>query len=123
MKLNLYWVTTEDHHEDWFMVAATAKGAAKLHEDQEGYLRGDARAEKILTIPSTLDAEPGWPEEELLLALGAEFISRDETRVVVIGGRTFCEGLLESLVMERADDMAEMIGQGRPNNTTKRKTH
>ena len=35
--MELYWVTTEDHGEDWFIVAISSKEAAKLHEDMEGY--------------------------------------------------------------------------------------
>jgi len=31
--MKLYWVTTEDHEEDWFVVAISAKEAAKFHED------------------------------------------------------------------------------------------
>jgi len=34
--MNLYWVTTEDHAEDWFVVANNAKEAATFHEDVEG---------------------------------------------------------------------------------------
>jgi len=31
--MKLYWVTTEDHEEDWFVVAISTKKAAKFHED------------------------------------------------------------------------------------------
>jgi hypothetical protein len=33
---NLYWVETDDHGEDWF-IARSARGACRLHEDDEGY--------------------------------------------------------------------------------------
>lgn len=36
--MNLYWVTTEDHAEDWFVLARNAKEAGTLHEDMEGYV-------------------------------------------------------------------------------------
>jgi hypothetical protein len=26
--MNLYWATTDDHHEDWFIVAKTERQAA-----------------------------------------------------------------------------------------------
>ena len=49
--MKLYWVTTEDHEEDWYVVAISAKEAAKFHEDMEGYDPGDAIAEALLDIP------------------------------------------------------------------------
>lgn len=119
-KMKLYWASTEDHHEDWFIVASTAKKAAKLHEDMEGYDPGDAWAEEILTIPADMPVdEPGWPSHELLLALGATFISEDDTRVVEIGGKAFCEGLLAATINEKVDDLFEKMGQDRPNHTKK----
>ncbi|MFN2366465.1 MAG: hypothetical protein ABR523_08405 [Desulfurivibrionaceae bacterium] len=116
--MKLYWASTEDHHEDWFIVAATAKKAAKLHEDLEGYDPGDARVEEILTIPADLaPEESGWPSHELLLALGATFIGAEDSRVVEIGGKTFCEGLLAATINEMADDLFEQMGQDRLNKT------
>lgn len=117
--MKLYWVTTEDHDEDWFMVAKSAKAAAKLHENEEGYDPGDARAKLVTAIPAGLEAEPGWPSEELLCALGARYLSKESPMVVELNGRTFCEGLLQSLINEVTDDYFEEQGQGRPNNTVK----
>jgi len=54
-----------------------------------------------------------------LLALGARFIENDQTRVVEIGGRTFCEGMLEATLNEINDDIFEEIGQKRLNKTKK----
>ena len=70
----LYWLTTEDHDEDWFVVASSAGEACKFHEDAEGYAIGDATAEEILSIPENIPAESGWPSDELLVAVGAKFI-------------------------------------------------
>ncbi len=117
--MKLYWVTTEDHDEDWFIIASSQKEAAKLHEDMEGYLRGDAWAEKILDIPENIPAEKGWPSEDLLLALGAKFKRDDEPRVVEIAGRIFCEGMLEAMLNELRDDVFEKCGKERLNKTKK----
>lgn len=117
--MKLYWVTTEDHHEDWFIVAKNKRAAAKFHEDSEGYERGDASAEEILEIPDKIPSETGWPDDELLLSIGARFISNEQTRVVEIGGRRFCEGLLEATIRGLNDDLFELKGRGRLNNTPK----
>ncbi len=119
----VYWVTTEDHDEDWFIAAPSSEEAAKLHEEMEGYEPGDAFAEEILSIPKNLPVEVGWPSDELLLSLGVKFIKNDSTRVVEIEGRLFCEGMLQAAIDEITDDMFEKNGQERVNKTKKTNLH
>ncbi len=38
--MKLFQVTTDDHHEDWFIVTNTPEKAKKFHENAEGYLTG-----------------------------------------------------------------------------------
>jgi hypothetical protein len=119
MTLKLYWVQTMDHGEDWFIVARDEREAERLHEDMEGYARGEAEAEEILAIPQDREAEPGWPSEPLLLALGVNFKHDGAARVVEIGGRTYCEGLLEETIRSLDDDRFEAQGKGRMHGTAK----
>ncbi len=74
----LYWCSTPDGDEDWFVVAPSAWSACSFHEDAEGYDRGDASAEWVIDIPDELiadsAAECDWPSDELLRACGAEFL-------------------------------------------------
>lgn len=119
--LKLYWVETDDHDEDWFIVAGSLEEAQTLHEKMEGYNEGDAYAEEILTLPENLAAEPGWPSHELLIAAGACFLAEEPTRVVEIDGRRFCEGLLGAKIDEIVDDVFEEMGRERPNKTVKLK--
>jgi hypothetical protein len=121
--LKLYWVTTEDHDEDWFIVAPSPTEASQFHENMEGYNPGDAAAEEILDIPENVSAETGWPSEELLLELGAKFLLNDQTRVVEIAGRKFCEGMLEATINEINDDLFEEFGYERLNKTKKPPLH
>jgi hypothetical protein len=116
--MKLYWVTTEDHNEDWFIVASSSKEASKYHENMEGYEPDDAKAEQILDIPENIPAETGWPSDELLLAVGAKFLLNDQSRVVEIAGRRkFCEGMLEAILNEITDDAFEERGDERLNKT------
>ena len=117
--MRLYWVTTEDHDEDWFVVAKSAEEASKYHENMEGYDPGEAKAEEVLDIPENVSAEIGWPSDELLLAVGAEFLINDQSRVVEIAGRKFCEGMLEATINEINDDLFEEYGEERLNQTKK----
>jgi len=114
---------TEDHDEDWFIVASSREEASKYHENMEGYDPGDAKAEEILDIPENVPAETGWPSHELLLAVGAKFLLNDQSRVVEISGRKFCEGMLEAIINEINDDLFEEYGEERLNQTKKPRLH
>ena len=46
--IKLYWVTTLDHDEDWFIFARTSSSAASYHEHSEGYDMGDAKARSVI---------------------------------------------------------------------------
>ena len=117
--MKLYWVTTEDHEEDWFIVASSAEEAAGYYEYMEGYDSGIATAEKVLGIPDGISAEAGWPTNEFLVSLGAVFLSNESMRVVEIAGRKFCEGMLDSIINEVVDDEFEKRDGKRLNNTKK----
>jgi hypothetical protein len=121
--MKLYWVTTEDHDEDWFIVASSAEEASEYHEKMEGYNPGDAMAEEILDIPDNVVAEAGWPSDELLIGVGAKFLLNDQSRVVEIAGRKFCEGMLEAMLNEINDDLFEEYGEERLNKTKKPRLH
>ena len=117
--MNLYWVTTGDHAEDWFIVANSPEEACIFHEENEGYDPGNATAEMIIKIPKAIITDIGWPSEEVLHSCGANILLEGHTRVVDIGNRRFCEGLLESAIRMVDDDIFEALGEGRPNKTCK----
>jgi hypothetical protein len=71
----------------------------------------------ILKIPDGITVDIGWPSEEALRSCGANILLGGLARVVEIGGRTFCEGLMESAIRTTVDDLAEASGRGRPNKT------
>ncbi len=122
--VNLYWVTTDDHDEDWFILAKTRRAAESYHIEYEGYEPGDARAELILRtgadpIPGPI---PRHAQLEDLQKLGFEILNADPNgRSVRRNGRTFLEGHLESMVAEVRDDVHEAMGKGRPWGTTRRR--
>ena len=116
-------MTTGDHAEDWFVVANNAEEAATFHEDAEGYMPGDATAEMILKIPDGVMMNPGWPPHEVLRSCGAVFLAEAPARVVEIGNRRFCEGLMESAIRELDDDMFDALGEERLNETPRSTEH
>ena len=120
--VNLYWITTDDHDEDWFILAKTARAAESYHIEYEGYEPGDARAELILRtganpIPGPI---PRHAQLEDLQKLGFEILNPDPNgRCVRRDGRTFLEGHLESVVAKARDDVREATGKGRPWGTSR----
>ena len=119
-RLNLYWVETDDHDEDWFVVAETEKKAATFHERSEGYGPGDALALFVVPVPERVGAEAGWPSLELLEACGATVLRHETPRVVEILGQRYCEGQLEHEILQRSDDAFEANGKARLNKTSPR---
>ena len=96
--MKLFWVTTLDHHEDWFMFAETDAKAAQLHEENEGYNSGDALAKLVCYVPIDSNVLEGWPETNDLLNLGAVFLRTETPRKVEIGSCVYTEGGLDALI-------------------------
>lgn len=116
--MKLYWVETEDHDEDWFIVATSSAEASRLHELYEGYDDGDAIAKEVANIPDNCDAEIGWPGTEVLIAVGAIIHREKSPRVVELNGKFYAEGMLDAHLNELIDNIFESKGDGRPNMTS-----
>jgi hypothetical protein len=117
-RLKLYWYSTADGDEDWFVVSRGAREARQWVAAAEGYGTGDVEVELIIPLPTNLQGTgEGWPDKDVLLGLGAQFVRPDTPRVVLLGERIFSEGMLESKVLRATDDDHERRGEGRPNRT------
>jgi hypothetical protein len=112
--LNLYWVTTDDAAEDWFVIENSLWSAAREFEDAEGYNLGDACAEYVCQIPDEYQGvEPGWPSAELFRVCGFRCRLQGATRVIEFDGRVYCEGWLEDEVCKARDELFDCIQMGR----------
>ncbi|MFT6733892.1 MAG: hypothetical protein ACJAS9_002086 [Polaribacter sp.] len=96
--MKLYWVSTLDHDEDWFIFAETDHRAAQYHEENEGYNSGDASAKLVCYVPNDTEVFEGWPETGDLQKLGAIFLRTETPRKVDMGGCIYSEGGLEALL-------------------------
>ena len=121
--LKLYWCQTDDHDEDWFVVARRARDAIRFFQSQEGYGDDDVLAEVVIVLPQALqvDTHRGWPARELLEGCGAKILRWETPRVVELEGMRWVEGMLEHQVLQVTDDAFEKRGKGRPNRTRQRK--
>lgn len=124
--LHLYWVTTRDHDEDWFIVAANSRSAQRFHERYEGYNPGDAAAELVLQdIDLHLrkgETPPFHAQIEHLQAVGCVTLhTAPGQRAVLCEQRYFVEGSMEAIISIATDNAAEASGLGRPRGTTRPK--
>ena len=115
----LYWVTTDDGHEDWFVVAREASAAARFHEGQQGYNPGDALAMLVTKVPVLGINSTHYADLALVVACGGEILRCETPRVVKLNGRQFVEGGLQHLIDTTMDDLFEKRGDGRLNRTSR----
>lgn len=95
--MNLYWVTTEDHHEDWFVLAKTPQTAQVFFAGYEGYDDDMAHATLVCAV-DTAEADADWANHDLLENLGAKIQELDSGRVVHLLGETYAEGMLDGII-------------------------
>ncbi len=122
LQLSLYWCSTDDHSEDWFVVAPTARGARRFVAGAEGFEIGEVDAERVAAVPAGVHEgePPGWPSPEVITACGGTFLRTRSPRVVVFGDRQYAEGLFDALIEQLIDDQFEVRGHGRPNGSPRR---
>jgi hypothetical protein len=108
-RMKVFWVTTPDGYENWFVVARTKKDAEISHEIDEGYNPNYAHATFVCDVPLNLHKvyrpdkkiKTYWPRLAMLEELGFKVISRTSPRVVNKDGRIFTEGRsIEAIAIE-----------------------
>lgn len=96
----LYWVTTRDHDEDWFILARNSRSASTYHESSEGYNPGDAVVRKVLGGVQLTDGAslPRHAQIEDLESLGFRLLQSHPYRIVRFHGKIYKEGQMQALV-------------------------
>ena len=97
--IHLYWVTTKDNNEDWFIFARSARTAAKFHEECHGYNPNDASAHLVISdvLESVVSAVRCPADIAHLKALGFETANPEPShREVCLSGAPFVEGQLHA---------------------------
>jgi hypothetical protein len=116
----LYWVTTLDHDEDWFVVSRSARSARSFFEQYEGYDSDYAESELVCRVPDKMQesCRIGHPSVEFLVGCGGEsFPNREKTalhdllgcgqRAFKFGDRIYSEGDIvanTSSIISKAED-------------------
>jgi hypothetical protein len=122
-QIRLYWCTTADHDEDWFIFAQSARQARAFHEDYEGYGRDDASSRLIVSNVTLKEFMNGTPpchaQFEDLFQIGFQNAgTTPNRRGAKFNGEIFREGILEAIIelgrkqlaSEAASPTAELDG-------------
>jgi hypothetical protein len=115
--MKLYWVTTQDHDEDWFIFAESAKSARTYYEDYEGYGKGDAHSRLIVSDVTLREFQNGTPpchaQFQDLFQIGFQDAGTiPNRRKVRFNGEIFREGILESIIELGRKQMAAVMDGG-----------
>lgn len=109
----LYWCTTRDRSEDWFVVETNARSARCGFADFNGYERQEVHAELVASAPidragHCAAPQPGIADDDDIVRFGGRVIRRDLPRIVYLNGRFFTEGGLQAAidVMQSAEGVS-----------------
>jgi hypothetical protein len=102
-QVRLYWVTTADHAEDWFIFAESARSARAYHEYYEGYGKGDAHSRLIVSNVTLKEFQNGTPpchaQFQDLFQIGFQDAGAiPNRRRAGLNGEIFREGILEAII-------------------------
>ena len=101
-QIKLYWVTTADHAEDWFIFAGSDLQARSYHEHYEGYGKGDANSRLIVSNVTLKEFMNGTPpchaRFEDLYQIGIEAGTIPGRRKGRFNGEIFRNGILEAII-------------------------
>jgi hypothetical protein len=116
--VRLYWVTTQDHDEDWFIFAGSARQARAFHEDYEGYGKGDAHSRLIVSDVTLNKFQNGTPpchaQFQDLFQIGFKNAgSIPNRRRAGCNGEIFREGILEAIIELGREQMTAAMNGGR----------
>jgi len=101
--IKLYWVTTDDHDEDWFIFAESARHARSYHEDYEGYGKGDAHSRLIVSNVSLETFANGAPpcnaqfQDLYQIGFGDAGAVKHRSKAG-LNGEIFRDGILEAII-------------------------
>ena len=101
-QIKLYWVTTADHAEDWFIFAGSDLQARSYHEHYEGYGKGDANSRLVVSNVTLKEFMNGTPpchaRFEDLYQIGIEAGTIPGRRKGRFNGEIFRNGILEAII-------------------------
>ena len=105
---SIYWITTNDKHEDWFVVGLDQYVAKLFFIENEGYDMDCISSEEICIAEfedeESIRNEAYFPSHEMLIKNGFEIICENEPRVFWKNGKKYCQGnIVHSIIAQISD--------------------
>jgi hypothetical protein len=97
--MNIYWLDSLDHGEDWFVAANNMREAMAFFADDMGYdlVEDEVRATEVCAVPEEVTiAQAQFLDEDQITACGGKFIHYDDKDLLVLVD----QALLDSLGVE-----------------------
>lgn len=91
---NLYWCSTPDHSQDWFVIAEGESGARAYFARESRIAIGAVRLHLVGRLPDAARAptSPRYATERHLESCGARILTRHPWYIVDLNGLLFEEG-------------------------------
>lgn len=105
-KKHFYWISTNDGHEDWFVIGLDQYVAESFFANDQGYDLEDLSSDEICIVEfediDNKKEEAYYPSHEMLSKNGFECISEHEPRIFWREGKKYCQGnIVQSILIEK----------------------
>jgi len=88
----LFWCSTEDHANDWGVVARDAQEARRFFATEEGYRLSQVRTDLVVVLPRVRQTDvANWPTLELIASVGCAFVHGEVPATRVARGCQCCD--------------------------------
>ena len=97
--MNIYWLDSLDHGEDWFVAANNMREAMAFFADDMGYdlVEDEVRAMEVCAVPKEVTiAQTQFLDDDQITACGGNFIHYDDRDLL----KVVDQALLDSLGVE-----------------------
>jgi hypothetical protein len=88
----LFWCSTEDHANDWGVVARDAEEAGRFFATEEGYRLSQVHTDLVVVLPRVRQTDVAkWPTLELIASVGCAFVHGEVPATRVALGCRCCD--------------------------------
>lgn len=106
----LFWLSTIDGDEDWFVVGADAYVAELHFINSEGYEFEHVSHKEICKVDfedeECKNLETYFPSHEMLIKNGFQIISAEEPRILWKDGVKYCQGdIVKNIIIQRGKNL------------------
>ena len=94
--MNIYWLDSLDHGEDWFVAAKNIREAMAFFADDLGYdlVEDEVRATEVCAVPEDVSiAQAQFLDEDQITACGGQLVHYDEKDLLELVDQSVLDSL------------------------------